>query len=43
MQLVEESIQQHFNQSLFEKRNELQKQNREKIDKIVEKLFPEEF
>jgi hypothetical protein len=43
MQLVEESIQQHFNQSLFEKRNELQRQNREKISHIVEKLFPGEF
>jgi len=43
MQLVEESIQQHFEQSLFEKRNELQKQNCEKINEIVEKLFPEEF
>jgi hypothetical protein len=33
MQLVEQSILQHFDQSLFEKRNELQKQNREKIQR----------
>ncbi|MEM3356898.1 MAG: hypothetical protein QW166_03620 [Candidatus Bathyarchaeia archaeon] len=41
MQLVEQSILQHFNQSLFEKRNELQMQNRDKINEIVEKLFHE--
>ncbi|MEM3760229.1 MAG: hypothetical protein QXZ02_03845 [Candidatus Bathyarchaeia archaeon] len=39
MQLVEQSILQHFNQNLFEKRNELQRLNREKINRIVEKLF----
>jgi hypothetical protein len=43
MQLVEESILQHLDKEAFEKRNELQKQNREKINKIVEKLFQEEF
>jgi len=43
MQLIEQAILQHFSQSLFEKRNELQRQNREKISQIVEKLFPGEF
>jgi len=40
MQLVEQAVLQHFNQALFEKRNELQRQYREKINQIVEKLFP---
>jgi len=40
MKLVEESILQHFDQGLFEKRNELQKQNREKINMVVGRLFP---
>jgi len=43
MQLVEYSILQHFDQTLFEKRNELERQNREKINEIVAKMFREEF
>jgi len=41
MQLVEDSILRHFDRTLFEKRNKLQEQNREKINEIVEKLFHE--
>jgi hypothetical protein len=39
LQLVEESILQHFDKGAFEKRNELQKQNREKIREILDKIF----
>jgi len=42
MQLVEQSILQHFDMNMFEKRNQLQRENREKIRQIVEKLFPED-
>jgi hypothetical protein len=42
MRLVEESILQHLDKEAFEKRNELQRQNREKIREILDKIFQEE-
>jgi hypothetical protein len=39
MQLAEESILKHFDQALFEKRNELQRQCREKANEVVGKLL----
>jgi len=41
MRLVEDSIRQHFDNDRFEKRNELQRQNREKIREILDKIFQE--